>query len=234
MISLPSAEDVLSALVQGHFSDLDAAQSPADVGQGRRFNSALRASLEGYADEDVFARLQQLRSRRDQDVSLPPKLAEFDVFASGDATIGDNLPGSLLYAETLTRKAWDVDDDPLLRPIRNLVVVHRLRGVSCLYGFTRFEAAPTTADGDLEDFRLAVHGAPLSLAADWLPAVEQFGEGLFIQFDETAVTEWFGRKPVRDRAAQLLAGFLLWKREHDRRSMTAERLTRCCTGSRTR
>src|SRR5262252_10707249 len=61
VISLPAAEDVLSALMQGHFSDLDAAQSAADIAQGRRFNSALRASLEGYSDEDVFARLQQLR-----------------------------------------------------------------------------------------------------------------------------------------------------------------------------
>jgi hypothetical protein len=214
VISLPRAEDVLSALVQAHFSDLDQAQNPADIAQARRFNSALRASLEGYSDEEVFARLQQLRSRHDQDSSLPPKLAEFDVFASGELTIGENQPGSLLYAETLPRDAWDPNGDPVLEPIRNLVVVHRLREVGCLYGFTRFEAAPTAADGDLEDIRLAVHGAPLSLGADWLPAVEQFGEGLFIRFDEAAVTEWFARNPVRDRAAQLLAGFLLWKREH--------------------
>jgi hypothetical protein len=46
VISLPSAEDVLSTLVQGHFSDLNAAQSPKDIAQARRFNSALRASLE--------------------------------------------------------------------------------------------------------------------------------------------------------------------------------------------
>jgi hypothetical protein len=39
---------------------------PADIAQARRFNSALRASLEGYSDADVFARLQQLRTRRDQ------------------------------------------------------------------------------------------------------------------------------------------------------------------------
>jgi hypothetical protein len=155
-----------------------------------------------------------LRSRHDQDSSAPPKLAEFDVFASGELTIGENQPGSLLYAETLLRDAWDPDGDPVLRPIGNLVVVHRLREVGCLYGFTRFEAAPTAADGNLEDIRLAVRGAPLSLGADWLPAVEQFGEGLFIQFDEAAVTDWFARKPVRDHAAQLLAGFLLWKREH--------------------
>jgi hypothetical protein len=90
VISLPRAEDVLAALVQGHFSDLDQAQNPADIAQARRFNSALRASLEGYSDEDVFARLQQLLSRHDQDSSLPPKLAEFDVFASGEPTIGEN------------------------------------------------------------------------------------------------------------------------------------------------
>jgi hypothetical protein len=115
-------------------------------------SSFSKIPLEGYPDEDVFARLLQLRSRRDQDASLPPKLAEFDVFASGELTIGDNLPGSLLYAETLTRSLWDTKDDPVLRPIRNLVVVHRLREVCCLYSFTRFEAAPTSADGDLEDY----------------------------------------------------------------------------------
>ena len=91
---------------------------------------------------------------------------------------------------------------------------HRLREVSCLYGFTRFEAAPTSADGDLDDVRLAVHGAPLSLGANWLPAVEQFGEGLFIHFDEAAIAVWLARDHVRNRAAQLLAGFDLWKRQH--------------------
>jgi hypothetical protein len=43
---------------------------------------------------------------------------------------------------------------------RNLVAVHRLREVSCLYGFTRFEAAPTGTDGDVEDIQLSFRGAP--------------------------------------------------------------------------
>jgi hypothetical protein len=217
VISLPSAEDVLSALVQTHFSDLNEAQSPAEIAQARRFNSAVRASLEGYSDDDVFARLHLLRNRRDQDASLPPKLAEFDVFASGNPIIGENLPGSLLFAETLPRSRWDPEGSAALRSIRNIVVVHRLREVSCLYGFTRFEAAPTSADGELEDIRLAVHGAPLSLAADWLPAIEEFGEGLFIHFDEGAVAAWLDRQPTRDRAQQLLAGFDVWKRQRETR-----------------
>ena len=119
-------------------------------------------------------------------------------------------------------------------PISNLVVVHRLREVCCLYGFTRFEAAPTAADGDLEDIRLAVHGAPLSLGADWLPAVEQFGEGLFIQFDEAAVTEWFGRSPSGIALRNFSRASCCGSGSTDRRSTTAGPLTRCCTGSRTR
>jgi hypothetical protein len=214
VISLPSAEDALSALVQGHFTDLADAQSPADIAQARRFNSALRASLEGCADTEVFARLQILRNRRDQDASLAPKLAEFDVFASGNAIIGENRPESLLFAETLRRGLWDADGDPLVDSIASLVVVHRLREVSCLYGFTRFEAAPTAADGELEDVRLAVRGAPLSLGADWLPAVEAFGEGLFIHFDGAAVVAWIERESVKARAKQLRAGFDLWERQH--------------------
>jgi hypothetical protein len=214
VISLPSAEDALSALVQGHFTDLADAQSPADIAQARRFNSALRASLEGYANSEVFARLQVLRNRRDQDASLAPKLAEFDVFAGGSAIIGENRPESLLFAETLRRGLWDPHGDPLVASTASLVVVHRLREVSCLYGFTRFEAAPTAADGELEDVQLAVRGAPLSLGADWLPAVEAFGEGLFVHFDGAAVGAWTDRAPVKARAKQLLAGFDLWERQH--------------------
>ena len=65
-------------------------------------------------------------------------------------------------------------------------------------------------DGDLEDVQLAVDGAPLSLGADWLPAVEQFGEGLFIHFDENAIEAWLEKDSVRSRAGHLLAGYERW------------------------
>jgi len=35
----------------------------------------------------------------------------------------------------------------------------------------------TNADGEIENVQLAVRGAPIASNADWLPAVEQFGEG---------------------------------------------------------
>jgi Domain of unknown function (DUF1998) len=90
------------------------------------------------------------------------------------------------------------------------VAVHRLREVSCLYGFTRFEAAPSAADGDIEDIALAVRGAPLARDADWLPAMEQFGEGIFIHFDDTMVKAWSENPELISRSEKLLAGYYHW------------------------
>jgi hypothetical protein len=210
VISLPTGDDELSRLVQKHFDDLVAAESSADITAARKFNKALAASLEGYSDDAIFSRLVLLRTQAEQDADLPPKLAEFQVFTSGRDLIGENQPGSLLFAETLPRDRWAQAGGHLCDGIKSLVVVHRLREVSCLYGFTRFEAAPTVGDNDLEDVRLAVDGAPLSLGADWLPAVEQFGEGLFIHFDPDAVAAWLARDEVVERVRVLLAGHTAW------------------------
>jgi Domain of unknown function (DUF1998) len=211
VISLPSAEDALSRLVQSHYDDLKDVANPAEIAQARKFNGALRASLEGFSDAEVFARLLIIRGRVQQDATLPPKLAEFDVFAAGGGIIGENRPDALLFAERLPRDRWDPERKAEILPMKGLVAVHRLREVSCLYGFTRFEAAPTAADGELEDVHLAVDGAPLSLGADWLPAVEQFGEGLFVHFDDDMIAQWLAEPAVRERGFRLLEGFKRWK-----------------------
>src|SRR6266545_4150962 len=75
---------------------------------------------------------------------------------------------------------------------------------------TRFEAAPTSADGDLEDIQLAVRGAPISQDADWLPAIEQFGEGIFIHFDEGAIAEWLRKDAPKQRHDKLFTGYGHW------------------------
>src|SRR5262249_19809591 len=151
--------------------------------------SKLREAFRGWTPDQVFARLQLLRSLAQADATIPPKYAEFDILASGDAVIGENRMDARLFAETLSRSAWEANVGIDLSFIQNLVAVHRLREVMCLYGFTRFEAAPTSSDGDLEDIRLAVDGAPIGLNTDWLPAVEQFGEGIFIHVNPDAIAD---------------------------------------------
>jgi hypothetical protein len=103
----------------------------------------------------------------------------------------------------------DTDQDPVARGIMSLVAVHRLREVACLYGFTRFEPAPLATD-ELEDVGLAVSGAPLAQTPDWLPAVEQFGEGFFLQFAPEALARWLSQPGVLTRARELQAGSSAW------------------------
>jgi hypothetical protein len=212
VISLPAEEDELTLLVSDLLADLGMAQSVQDIADLKRLVPKLRASLGAYDNADIFDRLQRLLEGARNDAKRSPKLSEFDAFASGRAEIGENHSTAKLYARTLLRSDWDHENDSALKAITSIVAVHRLREVSCLYGFTRFEAAPTSADGDIEDIRLAVRGAPLSTGADWLPAIEQFGEGIFIHFDSAAINSWLQQPAVMQRHAQLAHGYALWKR----------------------
>ncbi|UIY40816.1 DUF1998 domain-containing protein [Methylobacterium radiotolerans] len=209
VISLPSEEDALTKLVAEVIGEMNKVTSVERVGLFREFNEAAAASLTGYSDAEIFERLTRLREGATADAARSPKVAEFDLFASGRPEIGTNHPGAKLYAQTLARSDWDDGSWASLSFIRSLVAVHRLREVSCLYGFTRFEAAPTAADGDIEDISLAVHGAPIARATDWLPACEQFGEGLFVHVDSDAMVAWLKR--AGDRHRQLVGGYNRWK-----------------------
>jgi hypothetical protein len=213
IISLPSEEDELTRLVDELSGDLAGVQSVQDVGQAKRFNPKVSASLGPFADAEIFDRLQRIRDGARTDASRSPKLSEFDTFASGRPEIGDNNPAAKLYAQTLSREIWAATDAGInLTAIKNLVAVHRLREVSCLYGFTRFEAAATETDGGIEDNQLTVRGAPISRDADWLPAIEQFGEGIFIHFDEAAIAQWLQSASTIQRNGKLLAGYGHWQK----------------------
>jgi hypothetical protein len=191
--------------------DMTNVKAVEHVAAAKQFNPKVSAALAAFSDADIFERrLRRLREGVVVGNTLPPKQAEFDVFACGRDEIGANSSDAKLYARTLTRGEWDPKDSPYCSAVRTLVAVHRLCEVSCLYGFTRFEAAPTTTDGDVEDIRLAVRGAPVSRDADWLPAVELFGEGLFLHFDEAAIRAWLARPAVREREEQLARGYASW------------------------
>ena len=109
----------------------------------------------------------------------------------------------------------------MLAGIASLVAVHRLREVACLYGFTRFEPA-ALANDDLEDVGLAVEGAPLANSPSWLPAVEQFGEGIFILLDPGALGVWLARTQLAARGTSLADGVARWVHARRRRGLQCE------------
>jgi hypothetical protein len=54
----------------------------------RKFNAKIAAALGKYADGDIFDRLQRLRDGVQASSNRSPKIAEFDLFASGRTEIG--------------------------------------------------------------------------------------------------------------------------------------------------
>jgi hypothetical protein len=77
-------------------------------------------------------------------------------------------------------------------------------------GFTRFEAVSPDIDGELE---MGVRRASLAREITWLPAVENRGEGIFIQFKKQAVEDWASRPEVIAHGMRLLKGYEAWKAE---------------------
>jgi hypothetical protein len=222
VISLPQAEDALSRNIQQHWSILQNAENARWVGMARMMNPAIGEALKGFDDDAVFERIDALKKGGGATgAAQDPKSAEYALLASGRELIGENAPGAHLHAETLARSVWDPHGDPAMSGIRSVVAVHRLREVSCLYGFTRFEPAPMANDG-LEDIGLAVEGAPLGRSPCWLPAVEQFGEGIFLDFDPGTLNKWLGLDAVRQRARQLSSGILAWEKSRRSRGLQAD------------
>ncbi len=78
----------------------------------------------------------------------------------------------------------DVADE--LRPLlTGVVAVERLKKVNAFIGFTRIDAFDRIDDASDRVAPLTRDGAPT-----WVPATEDRGEGVFIQFDEDRVAHW--------------------------------------------
>src|SRR5260370_21598466 len=92
VISLPTAEDELTKLVESLAGDLANVQSVQDVATAKRFNSKISATFRDHSDEDIFARLERIREGAIADSGRSPKVSEFDVFASGRPEIRHNHP----------------------------------------------------------------------------------------------------------------------------------------------
>ena len=92
------------------------------------------------------------------------------------------------------------------------MIVHRLREVTALLGYTRFDYLSPDIDGE---FDLNVRPAKLGINANWVPAIENKGEGLFLQFNKDSVDRWKERPAVKEQVKKLERGLQLWCLEQD-------------------
>lgn len=144
--------------------------------------------------EDVERRLTHLKAMENEDL----RTEEYRQFAFGSDTPRDQGHQFEIRIETVPQelKTW----------FGRIVRVVRLREVRALTGFTRINPP-----GDAEDERVAriAVGNP-----GWLPAIEVFGEGIFVDLAREQLSLWEARPAVNERARRIAA---LWSAEHQAR-----------------
>jgi hypothetical protein len=112
------------------------------------------------------------------------------------------------------------------RFLSRLVAIPRLREVRTLLGFTRIlapEMDPTMEVFD-EEQGPSVTPAPISARQpDWLPAVENLGEGIFLRLDLHRLQDWEDRAAVKLRAANLLNAYSSWRQKRGLQALRGQR-----------
>jgi hypothetical protein len=206
VISLPDRDEAVRKAVDAVWDFVEAVESLDDLRHERK-KAKVKAALDGLSDEVVFSELQCRKSGLEA-AAKPVKVAELETLMAAQDQIGEDQPDGDFYARTLPRSEWDA---PWMQKVERVVLVHRLREVVAQVGFTRFEAASPDLQGELE---IGVRRAALAREISWLPAIENRGEGVFIQFKTEKIENWLKRDDVENRGRQLLGGFDAWKAEH--------------------
>jgi hypothetical protein len=201
LISLTKTDDRARQAIAEHKSTIDSIRNLPNFLDVLRAIPLTREAFKEFSDEEIRRALTEASSEA-VSANVNPRIAEFDLLATGTPTIGSDTAGSFFYAETMSRERVSLQpqwDAFLLRVVK----VHRLREVVCLYGFTRLEPPPTSAESELDEIQLPIDGADLARDVEWLPAIEQFGEGVFLQIKPEFMKAWLEKPEVLAIAASL-------------------------------
>lgn len=184
--------------------DVLAAASPETLPAFRTIPK-IAAALDGWSDAQVLAAIETVRRGEPARVE-PLRTAEARRLREAPA----ERPGELARpGEDFFARRWvPRPATPGLPPgLARVVLVHKLREVRVQVGFSRLEALAPDLQGE---FDLGVQSQRLGLDADWLPAAEIRGEGVYLELDEEAVHAWENRPEVAERDRRLQEGFRAW------------------------
>lgn len=206
-LSIPNATEKLQSAVEKHLPMLIKADQDR-LAMLVQHAPPIQADLGGYPLEAVWAMLDAVR-RGESAPSLPLRETEYAYVQDlpeekpGDVPTPEERAASF-FARRLRPKR------PLPSGIERVVLVRQLREVLAQVGFSRLAPIDAELGGDVE-----VDIAHLGHMTDWLPAIENRGEGLWVQLDEARLVEWERRPEVQARNEALRVG---WSREFSDRA----------------
>jgi hypothetical protein len=206
VISLPDPDELLAQAINPIWEDfLQEMDDLEELIKKRAKNEKVKRALDGLSDEQVWSFMTARRNGGREERSV--KEVEFEVLAASRDEVGHDRPDGDFYARALP--ANEIVGKHA-KALEKVVLVHRLREVQALVGFTRFEALAPSTDGELE---AGVQRAAMAREPRWFPAIETRGEGVFLLFRSDVVEAWAQKPEVVDRANEMLAGFDAWRAE---------------------
>jgi len=209
VLSLPDRGGAVETAVGKLWDDLQIVDDAADLAFLKKKPKIMEA-LAPFSNDEVLAAIREAKGGKTEE--KPVKQVELDALLAAPEGFGDDVPiDPNFHARSLPAQAWR--HSKRSDGIEAVIQVHRLREVLALVGFTRFEAVTPDINGEYET---DVERAQIALDPKWFPAVENRGEGLFIQLNAQSVTRWLGRAAVKERLDALARGHKHW--EKDRKS----------------
>jgi hypothetical protein len=203
VLALPEQGAPVETAVQELWQDLQVVEDSADLAVFRR-KPQVRERLADFSDEQVLAAIRELKSGKAADRSV--KQVELEALLSAPEGYGEDVPiDPNFHARRIPDRAWRRRGRS--DSIECVIQLHRLREVLALLGFTRFEAETPDIQGEYES---DVERAEIAMQPAWFPAVENRGEGIFIQLRPDAVMQWLARQAVRERLQHLEQGHREW------------------------
>jgi hypothetical protein len=209
VISLPDRKEAITKAVNRVWENLEAVETVDDLKYERK-KASVKAALEGLTDDEVLAEINERKSPSAlEGAQKTIKQAELETLLSCKDGLGEDKPDGNFFARNLPAMEWQTK--PWMKNIERVVLLHRMREVTAQVGFTRFEVSSADKDGELD---MGVARASLAREIQWLPAMENRGEGMFIGFKKAAIEQWEQRDAVLKRGTVLRNGFESWKFEH--------------------
>jgi hypothetical protein len=202
-LSLPDMGSKLETIVDELWDDLQIVDALDDLNFLKK-KPRIAERLAGFSNEDVLKAI--VAHKRGGEEERPVKLVELDALLAAPEGFGDDVPVDPdFHARRMPDKTWRRSDK--LDGIASVIQLHRLREVMALVGFTRLEAVTPDINGEYDS---DVVRAQIAIDPAWFPAVENRGEGVFIELRSDAVLGWLERPEVRERLDGLAKGHNRW------------------------
>lgn len=207
VISLPDrAEQVEKAVDQLWDNFLSLVESLDELKKERARRPKIREVLEPFGDDEVWDAIERRKAGTSPGKGRTIKQAEIATLRSVEGSSGQDAPEGADFFATRFVPAG-AGHGPLAL-LEKVVLVHRMKEVVALLGFTRFEAHSPDTEGELE---LDVRRAPLARETTWIPAIENRGEGIFLGFQKAAIEAWMAREAVKAAGSRWEKAVAAWK-----------------------